>query len=110
MGITRPRFAKPCARYASSSKASAFADADAVIVAQIARLELLQPGERLDPAQLMRDLQATGKPASYLPHADAIVDHLAKNVNGGDVVCVFSNGGFGGIHGKLRDRLAYMKR
>jgi len=27
-------------------------------------------------------------------------------VQGGDVVCVFSNGGFGGIHGKLLERLA----
>ena len=53
----------------------------------------------------MRDLQATGKPAAYLPNVDAIVQHVAKNVEGGEVVCVFSNGGFGGIHGKLLQRL-----
>src|SRR5581483_1219733 len=79
----------------------AFADADAVVVSQIARLELLQPGERLDPERLMRDLQQSGKNASYLADADAIVAHVVKNAQGGDVVCVFSNGGFGGIHGKL---------
>jgi len=36
---------------------------------------------------------------------DAIVEQLGKNAQGGDVVRVFSNGGFGGIHGKLIERL-----
>ena len=53
----------------------------------------------------MQDLKAAGKDAAYLPDADAIVAHVAKNAQGGDVVCVFSNGGFGGIHGKLLERL-----
>src|ERR1700761_1006758 len=39
----------------------AFADADAVVVSQIARLELLQPGERLDPVRLMEELKSAGK-------------------------------------------------
>jgi UDP-N-acetylmuramate: L-alanyl-gamma-D-glutamyl-meso-diaminopimelate ligase len=84
---------------------SAFADADAVVFAQVARLEQLSPQERLDPARLMQELLATGKPATYLPDTETIVNHLAKNAQGGDVICVFSNGGFGGIHGKLLDRL-----
>jgi UDP-N-acetylmuramate: L-alanyl-gamma-D-glutamyl-meso-diaminopimelate ligase len=84
---------------------SAFADADAVVVAQVARLELLAPEERLDPARLMQDLKAAGKDAAYLPDVDAIVAHVAKSAQGGEVVVVFSNGGFGGIHGKLLERL-----
>ncbi|HZV34127.1 MAG TPA: UDP-N-acetylmuramate:L-alanyl-gamma-D-glutamyl-meso-diaminopimelate ligase, partial [Verrucomicrobiae bacterium] len=68
------------------------------------------PGERLDPEKLMADLKTSGKNAAYLPDADAIVEHVAKNAEGGDVVCVFSNGGFGGIHGKLLERLNYAKR
>jgi len=82
----------------------AFVDADGVVVSQIARLELLQPEERLNPEQLMADLQAAGKQAAYLPDADAIVAYLGGRVQGGDVVCVFSNGGFGDIHRKLMDR------
>jgi len=35
----------------------------------------------------------------------AIVAHVAKSAQGGEIVCVFSNGGFGGIHGKLLERL-----
>ena len=81
--------------------AESFREADAVIIAQIARLELLKPEERLDPKRLMDDLHASGKPASYLADADAIVTHLKKEAVGGDVICVFSNGGFGGIHDKL---------
>jgi UDP-N-acetylmuramate: L-alanyl-gamma-D-glutamyl-meso-diaminopimelate ligase len=81
--------------------ASAFADADGVVVAEVARLDQLPPGERLDPAQLMSDIKASGKTAEYLPTVDVIVDFLKKSVSGGDVICVFSNGGFGGIHGKL---------
>ena len=90
--------------------ALAFADADAVVVAQVARLEQLPADERLDPVQLMTDLKDQGKISAYLPDADAITDHLAKNAEGGDVVCVFSNGGFGGIHGKLLERLNYARR
>jgi UDP-N-acetylmuramate: L-alanyl-gamma-D-glutamyl-meso-diaminopimelate ligase len=86
--------------------ADSFADAHGVVVSQIARLELLKPEERLSPENLMADLQQAGKDAAYLPDADAIVAHLASKVQGGDIVCVFSNGGFGGIHGKLLARLA----
>ena len=87
----------------------AFKDADAVIVAQVARLEQLKPAERLDPEQLMRDLRASGKPAAYLADADAIVDYCAKNAMGSEIICVFSNGGFGNIHAKLLDRLRFRK-
>jgi len=89
-----------------SELAEAFADSDAVVIAQVARLELLAPGERLNPEQLMQELRQGGKPAAYLPDVDAIVDHVGKGAEGGDVVCVFSNGGFGGIHTKLLERLS----
>ena len=85
--------------------AASFADANAVIVAQVARLEQLPADERLNPEQLMADIKTSGKDASYLPDADAIVAHLAQKAMGGDVVCVFSNGGFDGIHAKLLARL-----
>jgi len=80
--------------------------ADRIVVAEVARLEQLRPEERLDPGRLMEDLQRAGKPAAYLPNANAIVDHIARDARPGDVVCVFSNGGFDGIHGKLLARLA----
>jgi UDP-N-acetylmuramate: L-alanyl-gamma-D-glutamyl-meso-diaminopimelate ligase len=81
--------------------ADSFRDADAVVLSQVARLEQLKPEERLDPQKLLQAIVATGKTAAYLADADAIVGHLKKQAAGGDVVCVFSNGGFGGIHDKL---------
>jgi UDP-N-acetylmuramate: L-alanyl-gamma-D-glutamyl-meso-diaminopimelate ligase len=53
----------------------------------------------------MQDLKTSGKKAAYLADVDAIISHVCKNIQGGDIVCVFSNGGFGGIHGKLLERL-----
>jgi UDP-N-acetylmuramate: L-alanyl-gamma-D-glutamyl-meso-diaminopimelate ligase len=88
-----------------SELADSFADADAVVISQIARLELLAPEERLDPQKLMENLTTAGKKAAYLPDVESIVSHLAKNAEGGEVVVVFTNGGFGGIHGKLLERL-----
>ncbi len=85
--------------------AAAFAEADAVIVSEVARLEQIAAAERLDPEQLMLDLKSAGKDAVYMPDANAIVNYMAKCAKGGDVVAVFSNGGFDGIHGKLLARL-----
>ena len=73
-------------------------------VAEVARLELLRPEERLDPGKLIASIEAAGRPAFYLPGADEIVERLGEKARPGDVVCVFSNGGFGGIHDKLLAR------
>jgi UDP-N-acetylmuramate: L-alanyl-gamma-D-glutamyl-meso-diaminopimelate ligase len=78
--------------------------ADGVLIAQVARLEQLQPHERLNPEHLIETLRKNGKPAFYLPTADAIVDQLTSEAREPDVICVFSNGGFGGIHDKLLAR------
>jgi len=61
--------------------------------------------ERLSAEQLARDVSARGIPCVALPDVDAIVDHLAKSCAPGDVVVTLSNGGFGGIWGKLLERL-----
>ncbi len=85
--------------------ADALALADAIAIAEVARLDQLDPAVRLDPDRLMRDLQAGGRPAAYLPSVDSILDHIDKHAQPGDVVCTFSNGGFGGIHDRLLARL-----
>ena len=88
-----------------SELAASFAQADGVVVSQVARLEQLAPDERLNPEKLMADIKASGKDAAYLPDVDSIVSHMGTKVQPGDMVVVFSNGGFGGIHGKLLERL-----
>jgi UDP-N-acetylmuramate: L-alanyl-gamma-D-glutamyl-meso-diaminopimelate ligase len=80
---------------------AALAEADGVFVAQVAALEQIPAAERLHPEQVVADIAATGIPAYYEPDADAIVARLKPLLKPGDVVIVFSNGGFGGIHQKL---------
>ncbi len=103
--VFEPRTNTTRRNYFQNELAEAFVDADGVIVSQIARLELLAPEERLNPEKLMRDIGASGKPTAYLPDADVIVKHLGERAQGGDVIVVFSNGGFGNIHEKLLARL-----
>ena len=103
--IFEPRTNTTRRNYFQQELADSFVDADGVVVSQIARLELLKPEERLSPEKLMQDIGATGKPTAYLPDADAIVAHMSKLAQGGDVIVVFSNGGFGDIHKKLLQRL-----
>ena len=86
--------------------AAAFDAADEVILAEVFGAEQLPESERLDPAQLERDLAARGRRARFLPGVDAIVAHLSDQALPGDVVAVLSNGGFGGIHAKLLAALA----
>jgi UDP-N-acetylmuramate: L-alanyl-gamma-D-glutamyl-meso-diaminopimelate ligase len=79
----------------------ALGEADGVFVAQVAALEQIPAAERLHPEQVVADITARGIPAYYEPDADAIVARLKPLLRPGDVVIVFSNGGFGGIHQKL---------
>ncbi len=83
-----------------------FAQADGVFLSGVARIEQIPEGERLNPERVVADILATGKPAFYEPTADHIIDRLTPLARPGDVVVVFSNGGFDGIHHKLLERLA----
>jgi UDP-N-acetylmuramate: L-alanyl-gamma-D-glutamyl-meso-diaminopimelate ligase len=83
-----------------------FAQADGVFLSRVARIEQIPEGERLDPQRVVADIAAAGKPAYYEPTADDIVEKLKPLARDGDVVVVFSNGGFDGIHQKLLHGLA----
>jgi UDP-N-acetylmuramate: L-alanyl-gamma-D-glutamyl-meso-diaminopimelate ligase len=85
--------------------AESFADADAVVVSEVARLGAARLRRTIESRKIDAGFENVGKEAAYLPDVDSIVAHIAKGAQGGDVVCVFSNGGFGGIHGKLLERL-----
>ena len=47
------------------------------------------------------DIGTLGSHGSYIESIDTIVTHVTADARPGDVVAVLSNGGFGGIHGKL---------
>jgi UDP-N-acetylmuramate: L-alanyl-gamma-D-glutamyl-meso-diaminopimelate ligase len=79
--------------------------ADGVFISQIARLEQIPEKERLDPQAVMKSIAAAGRPAFYEPDAAHILEKLVPLLRKKDVVAIFSNGGFDGIHAKLLERL-----
>lgn len=84
---------------------AALSEADAVCLAEVARADSLAEDERLDTDLLMKTISDTGTPAFYEPDADTIVARLESEAKDGDVIIVFSNGGFDGIHDKLLAKL-----
>ncbi len=85
--------------------AGAFEHADGVVMARVAKLEQIPEAERLHPEKVVAAIQAAGKLAFYEDGTDAIIDRARSLANPGDMIVVFSNGGFDGIHGKLLERL-----
>lgn len=84
----------------------AFLGADFIVISKVDRQEQLPPEQRLDPTGVVNDLLRAGKQAWYLPDVDSITNHVLKNAQGGDVVCIFSNGAFDNLHNKLLSKLA----
>lgn len=86
--------------------ANAFSAADYVVIASVFDSEkALEKGKTLDTRKLIEALSQQHRPAVALPDAATIIDHLLPQLREGDVVAIMSNGGFGGIHEKLLDRL-----
>ncbi|WP_439214080.1 UDP-N-acetylmuramate:L-alanyl-gamma-D-glutamyl-meso-diaminopimelate ligase [Duffyella gerundensis] len=65
---------------------------------------LLQPAHI--PWQVAEVADACVQKASWSADVDTLVEMIAKSAQPGDTILVMSNGGFGGIHQKLLDRLA----
>jgi UDP-N-acetylmuramate: L-alanyl-gamma-D-glutamyl-meso-diaminopimelate ligase len=80
--------------------------ADGVILAEVARIDQVPADDRLDPLKVVDSIRRTGKPAFYEPRTNQIVERLKPLARPGDIIVVFSNGGFGGIHDKLLAALA----
>lgn len=79
--------------------------ADAVVVSEVARLDQLNEDERLNPEKLIEDIKAQDTLAFYEPTPEAILERLKQEVKPDDVVGIFSNGGFGGLIGKILDQM-----
>jgi len=80
---------------------TAFMSADVTIMANLFAPEKLPEEIRLHPEQIIQDLSALGKEGYFIPTSDEIVSFLADQLIPGDLVCIMSSGGFGGIYTKL---------
>ncbi len=106
--VFEPRSASSCRKVFQEPFARAFRDADDVIIAAVYRSNLPE-SERLSAEQLVADIQASGTRARYVATVPEIVDLLVAERRDDDHVVIMSNGGFGGIHGKLLDALAAVR-
>lgn len=105
IGIFEPRSNTSRRNIFQNEFPGALAKADLAIVAPVFNADKLSDAERLDVAKVIADIRALGTPAECPDSVDAIVEYLGANAKAGDVVLVMSNGGFGGIHHKILDRL-----
>jgi UDP-N-acetylmuramate: L-alanyl-gamma-D-glutamyl-meso-diaminopimelate ligase len=103
--IFEPRSASSSRRVFQRDFAKAFGPADEVIIAPVFRATLPE-GERLSPQQLVADLKTSGQRARCAASIDDIVSTIVKERKDGELVVFMSNGGFGGIHGKMLEALS----
>ncbi|NOY26121.1 MAG: UDP-N-acetylmuramate:L-alanyl-gamma-D-glutamyl-meso-diaminopimelate ligase [Oligoflexia bacterium] len=116
LAIFEPRSNTSRRNVFQAAYAEAFDAADLTIIAPPQDLERIAPDQRMDAGALVADLRRRGKEAFLwgiaptgsdqpLLTADAIAADIAARVVANampeDVVAVLSNGGFGGLHGKL---------
>ncbi|MFZ4484096.1 MAG: glutamate ligase domain-containing protein, partial [Chthoniobacterales bacterium] len=83
----------------------AFAGAAGVILAKVARMDQLPEKDRLDPERVVSDLRRAGQEAFYEADTTAIIARACALAAAGDVIVVFSNGGFDNIHARLLEAL-----
>ena len=79
--------------------------ADGVLISQIAALEQIPVEERLHPEAVVEALADARRMAFYERDAAAIIERILPLLQPNDIVTIFSNGGFDGIHEKLLERL-----
>ena len=80
--------------------------ADGVLISQVARLDQIPEAQRLNPTAVVKAITESGRPAFYEPDVAHIIGRLMPLLKAHDVVAIFSNGGFDGLHGKLLAALA----
>ncbi len=79
----------------------ALREADGSVVAAVANPEKVAADQRLDVNAVAAAVSASGQLCFHEANTDAILARLKQQTRPGDVIIIFSNGGFDGIHSKL---------
>ncbi len=106
VAVFEPRTNSSRRRIFQEVYATAFDQADRVLVREPLPHHAIAPDELFSAARLADDLRARGIPAAHFPDADAIIETLAAEARSGDVIAILSNGGFEDIHRRLLAALA----
>jgi UDP-N-acetylmuramate: L-alanyl-gamma-D-glutamyl-meso-diaminopimelate ligase len=84
---------------------SALGLADGIVIAGLFHPERYRADTALDPLALVEAWRLAGRTADHIVDPAEIARKVAAASSPGDVVLIMSNGGFGGLHGILLDRL-----
>ncbi|MFT6143229.1 MAG: UDP-N-acetylmuramate: L-alanyl-gamma-D-glutamyl-meso-diaminopimelate ligase [Myxococcota bacterium] len=103
--VWEPRSATSRRNTFQTEYARSFGDADRVVIARPYDQSGIPEDERFSSDQLVRDLADRGIDAMELDGAEAITAVVAAQAQPHDVIAVLSNGGFGGLHKSLLERL-----
>jgi UDP-N-acetylmuramate: L-alanyl-gamma-D-glutamyl-meso-diaminopimelate ligase len=104
--VWEPRSATSRRNVFQEAYAAAFDDADRVVVARPFDTSGLPEDQRFSSDRLARDVCARGVHATALDDAAQIAAMLVEEARPRDVIAIFSNGGFGGLHARLATGLA----
>lgn len=103
--VWEPRSATSRRNVFQDDYAKSFDDADQIIVATPPNMAGIPEEERFSVLQLIEDLADRGLNANTWPNSEEIAIQIATHAQPYDVVAILSNGGFGGLHSLLLDRL-----
>ncbi|TNE85940.1 MAG: UDP-N-acetylmuramate:L-alanyl-gamma-D-glutamyl-meso-diaminopimelate ligase [Deltaproteobacteria bacterium] len=104
--VWEPRSATSRRRVFQDAYASAFGEADLVIIGAPYDQSRIAEDERFSSDELVQALTQRGLDAMTLEDADQIAATLIDRAQPHDVIAVLSNGAFGGLHSKLLEGLA----
>jgi UDP-N-acetylmuramate: L-alanyl-gamma-D-glutamyl-meso-diaminopimelate ligase len=99
--VVEPKANTMCRAEIYDALAAALKEGHGALMAPVDRPERFGAGEALDVPKLVAELTAAGHPSYAESGPDSIVERLKEISQPGDVVAVFSSGGFGGIYAKL---------
>lgn len=99
--LFEPRSATTRRAVFQNEMVQAFSKADGALIAPVDRPDKAPAGQLFSTERLASDLRALGKRAEAVASVDEMLAYLQQHLQPGDVVITFSNGPFGGIHGKL---------
>ena len=99
--VFEPRSNTTRRKVVQQSLTEALALADVALLSAVDQPEKAPPGQLLDPQQVVADIRAAGGQAEFGAAAKDLLKHIGAGARPGDVVVVFSNGGFQGIHERI---------
>jgi len=103
--IFEPRSATSRRNHFETQYVDSLGRADCVVVGHHARLGEIPEAERFSPHRVAEGIERAGGTAESIDGTEAIVERLASSARAEDVVIIFSNGDFDGLHGTLLERL-----